>query len=444
MRNPFRNFYIHVRFFLGLSAVLLAFVLSFPFPFLLPFAKSLLVFFFIVVLVDTLLLFNKGVRLVCSRELPKVMSLGNEHELKVRVRNESTLAFQVVLVDELPFQFQDRNNSHKLRLLPNAEEHVTYLLRPVQRGAYFFGHINAFLTTKISFVERRIIAKVAQEVPVYPSIMDVKKYELRASSKLSNFFGVKKIRRIGHSYEFEQISDYQKGDNYQSINWKATSKTHRLMVNKYTDEKSQPIYSFIDKSRYMKMPFHEMTLLDYAINASLIISSTVLKKDDKAGLLTFSDGIESFVKAENRRDQLTKILDVLYKQEEAKVEANYELMYAYARKAINSRSLIFLFANFDTVFALERVLPVLRKIARTHMLVVVVFENTELEDYYSRDAADTLEIYNQTIAQKVAFEKKQVIYQLRKYAIQVMYTKPEDLSLNSLNKYLELKSRGMI
>ena len=144
------------------------------------------------------------------------------------------------------------------------------------------------------------------------------------------------------------------------------------MVNKYTDEKSQPIYSLIDKSRYMKMPFYGMSLLDYAINASLVISNSVLKKDDKAGLLTFSDRVETYVKASKQRNQIGRILEVMYREGETKREANYELMYSYIRKNISSRSLLFLFSNFDTSFALERVLPVLRKINRHHLLVVPV------------------------------------------------------------------------
>lgn len=372
------------------------------------------------------------------------MSLGNENSTSIQVTNRSRYAFSIELIDELPYQFQNRTGSYQFKLSENEEKIIKKDLRPIVRGEYEFGKVQLFIKTNISIIERRISFDVEQMVPVYPSIMDVKKYELRSSARLTNYLGVKRIRRIGQSYEFEQISEYQRGDNYQNINWKATSKTRRLMVNKYTDEKSQPIYSFIDKSRYMKMPFHQMSLLDYAINASLIITSSVLKKDDKAGLLTFSDRVESFVKADKRRNQMGRILETLYREGETKREANYELMYSYIRKSVTTRSLIFLFANFDSAYALERVLPVLRKISKYHLLVVIVFENTELEEFYQSPAKDVGAIYDHTIAQKFAFEKKQVIHQLKNHAIQVIYTKPEELSLNALNKYLELKSRGMI
>jgi len=372
------------------------------------------------------------------------MSLGNENRITTSLENNSGIALDISLADEIPYQFQVREQLHRFKLKTRDSKVISSDLRPIVRGEYEFGKVRIFIKSALAVVERRISFDLEEMVPVYPSIIDVKKYEIKTSSRLNNFLGVKKIRRIGQSYEFEQISEYQRGDNYQSINWKATGKTRKLMVNKYTDEKSQPIYSLIDKSRYMKMPFFGMSLLDYSINASLVISNSALKKDDRAGLLTFSDKVETYVKASKQRNQVGKILEVLYREDETKREANYELMYSYLRKNISSRSLLFLFSNFDTSYALERVLPVLRKINRHHLLVVILFVNAEMENFYELPAQNVGDIYDHTIARKIAFEKKQVIHQLQHHAIQVIYTKPEELTLNTLNKYLELKSRGMI
>ena len=87
--------------------------------------------------------------------------------------------------------------------------------------------------------------------------------------------------------EFEHIKEYVVGDDFRTVNWKATARRGALMVNNYQDEKSQQVFCLIDKGRVMKMPFEGMTLLDYAINASLAMSSVAIKKDDKAGLITF-------------------------------------------------------------------------------------------------------------------------------------------------------------
>ena len=86
------------------------------------------------------------------------------------------------------------------------------------------------------------------------------------------------------------------------------------MVNQYQDERSQSVYSLIDKSRTMKMPFDGMTLLDHSINSSLVISNIALRKDDKIGLMTFSDKLGVHIKADKLGGQLFKILENLYRQ----------------------------------------------------------------------------------------------------------------------------------
>ena len=125
--------------------------------------------------------------------------------------------------------------------------------------------------------------------------------------------GVKKIRKIGQSMEFEQIKEYVKGDDYRSINWKATARKEGLMVNNYTDERSQQIYCLINKGRVMKMPFDGMTLLDYAINASLVLSNVALTRQDKAGIITFEKSLDTFLQADKKPTQMNLLLESLYR-----------------------------------------------------------------------------------------------------------------------------------
>jgi uncharacterized protein (DUF58 family) len=93
---------------------------------------------------------------------------------------------------------------------------------------------------------------------------------------------------------------------------------------------------------------------------------------------------------------------------------------------------------------MERVLPILRRISNLHLLVVVFFENTEMRAYTEREVNTTQDIYFQTIARQFLTEKQQIVQTLKQYGIQSILTSPEELSINTVNKYLELKSRGLI
>lgn len=444
MINPVKNTYLTNRFFLAGVALVVLCILGFIFPVLFPVAQIALVGFVAICAVDMMLLFRRSSNVTCSRITGKMFSLGNENLVQLSVVNRSAQKLKITIIDEIPFQFQKRDMRMRIELKPGEKQLLGYNLRPVIRGEYVFNTINLFVQTNFGMVQRRFVMDANEMVRVYPSVIDMKKYELLAMSKISIYQGVKKIRRLGHSYEFEQIKNYVHGDDFRSINWKATSRRADLMVNQYEDERSQQIYSLIDKSRTMRMPFNGLSLLDYSINASLVISNIALKKHDKAGLFTFSDKIGSSIKAEKGRHQLRRILEALYNEEERKMEANYELMYNGVRNLIRGRSLIFFYTNFESLYALERVLPLLRKINSTHLLVVMFFENTEVKDFSSSPAKDVEEIYLKTIAQKFVSEKNQVVQLLRQYGIQSILTRPEDLSINTVNKYLELKARGMI
>src|SRR5690606_16946889 len=215
-------------------------------------------------------------------------------------------------IDELPIQFQKRDFSYQSTVNPNQNIDFNYSVRPVDRGEYVFGHLNVYTSSKLKIVKRKYQFQNEQMVAVYPSFIQMQKYDFLAISNNLTEFGLKKIRRIGNTSEFEQIKDYVHGDDFRTVNWKATAKRGQLMVNQYQDEKSQPIYSIIDTGRVMKMPFNGLKLLDYAINSALAFSNVALKKHDKVGLLTFSKTIESFLPATQKLSNLNVILQRLY------------------------------------------------------------------------------------------------------------------------------------
>jgi len=439
-----KNLFLTNRFFYGMACLIAAMMLSYAFPFLFPFVETGGILYALIVMVDVLLLFNKNTRVRIQRETPPVFSLGDDNPVTISLLNTSAIRLRGELIDELPEQFQIRDFVRYVDLLPNVMNEQMYTLRPVTRGEYLFGKVNLFLTSGIGLIRRRIGSEQRTIVPVYPSLLQMKKYELKTFARTATEYGVKKVRRIGHSYEFEQIKQYNKGDDYRSINWRATSRRAQLMVNQFQDEKSQQVYCIIDKSRVMHMPFNGLSLFDYAVNASLVICNIVLGKQDKAGLITFAETPKALIKAERSKVQLKKIIETLYKEKEGVVEANYESLYMAVRNFVNGRCLLFLYTNFESTYALHRVLPQLRKLNDQHLLVVVFFENTELTAQTSADVNTLEDIYTQVTAEHYMLTKIQLVQELKQFGIISILTKPENLTVSTINKYLELKSRGMI
>jgi len=438
------SIYLSNRFFLALGMLAGMFALSFSMTFLYPVAIGLSTLLLGITIAEIYFVFRQKKPLDGKRVVPNILSLSDSNTVTLTIHNNTNQSFRLQVIDELPPELEVRkfNFDTAIHGLENIQHQ--YHVKPFSRGKYHFGYLNCFLSTLLHFVQRRVQVAKPQMVPVYPSIIQMKELELKTLASIAIAPGIKKLRRIGHSYEFEQIKVYQRGDDIRSINWKASSKRNELMINQYEDERSQQIYCIIDKSRVMRMPFNGLTLMDYAINTSLALSNIILKKHDKPGLITFSDKLGSLIPAAQHNRQLQKILNALYGEKDRQVEANYDLLHYATRKLINGRSMLLLFTNFESNFALERVLPTLRKVNKNHLLVVILFINTEIEDFAKQTPKTTEDLYRQTTAEKFLYEKKQMTHRLRQYGIQTIITRPEDLSINSINKYLELKSKGMI
>ena len=420
------------------------FVISFLFPFIFWPIIGLLLLFIILVFYDFIFLFFKKQKLVCQRMVSEILPLGDISMVELQLLNLTGFRIYAKIIDELPIQFQKRDFNIQIILNDKDRKEISYPIHPTKRGIYTFGKAHVFISSFLGLVEKRQSFNIQKEVAVYPSILQMKQQELNLQKKLFLFSGIKKMRRIGHSYEFEQIRNYQIGDDIRCINWKATGRRNNLMVNQFGDEKSQQVYSIIDMSRVMLLPFNGLSLLDYAINSSLVIANTALLKYDKAGIISFSEKFGALVKADSKPTQLKTILETLYRLEESNLEANYEILYQAIKQFIKQRSLIILYTNFESYYSLERVLPILRKINQLHLLMVVFFKNTEIADYSYQPASDTEEIYQKTIGKRFLMDKEKIAKELAMHGIQCLLTGPEDLSTNTLNKYLEFKAKGWI
>ena len=440
----FKSFYIQPRFFYAGACIVILFVFSYYASFLFIIAQLLILIVLLLFFIDVLILFPGKGKIDAKRNLPDKFSNGDLNEIVITIKNQYFFLVDFIVIDEVPVQFQIRDFKRHIRLKPDQEYQMVYQLRPLQRGVYQFGSLNIYTSSKIGLVTNRFCFGDHDEVPTYPSFKQLRKFELFNINHSLQDVGVKKIRKIGHTMEFEQIKDYTIGDDVRTINWKASAKKNSLMVNQFQDERSQAIYSIIDKGRVMKMPFEGLSLLDYAINASLVISSIALKKQDKAGMLSFSNKVENIVVAQRRNSQMRMILESLYNIKTDFYESDFSRLYGTIKRSITQRSLILLYTNFETLESLNRQMAYLKAIARNHLMVVIFFKNTELDHVINKKASTVQEVYDKVIAEKFAFEKRLIVQELRKYGIYSILTTPKNLTIDTINKYLEIKSRGLL
>ena len=447
VRRFFRALYLTRRFFLVLVGVAGLFVAGYFWGALAFVARLTLTAFVALVALDLVLLFRRSrsgdPQVGARRRTPDRLSNGDWNEWTVEVENRYPSRVMLTVLDELPVQFQRREQGRNQVVPAGGRTVLRYAARPVRRGVYTFGTLNVYAATPLGLVQRRYRFAEGQEVPVYPSFLQMRRYQLLAASDRLQAVGVKKIRRLGHTMELDHLREYVRGDDPRHVNWKATARRDTPITNQYRDERGQPVYALIDTGRVMKMPFEEMTLLDHAINTALALSAVALQKGDRAGLVTFSSDVHRALPAERRGRQLHAIQEALYRLDTGFVESSMERLAAFLRRKAPQRGLMLLFTNFETRSGLDRQLPYLKDLARRHTVVVIFFENAALRRLLDGLPETTEEIYTKTIAQQFAHEKHEIVRTLRRHGCQAVLTAPEDLTTATLNKYLELKARGV-
>ena len=438
-----KSLYVTPRLFYAIAVISILFLISnwnssiYAIAWVLTFIMCLCVFFEI-----TMLFSSKGLK--GERLLPKKFSNSDQNEVAIQLHNLYPFKIDIAIVDELPVQFQKRDFFKKISIPGKHRNTYTYQVRPVDRGTYTFGNLNCYINSAIGLARRRYTFNHEQMVKVYPSFIQMKKYDFLAIDNRLSYMGLKKLRKIGHTMEFEQIKEYVIGDDVRTVNWKSTAKNGRLMVNQYQDEKMQPVYSIIDTSRVMKMPFNELKLVDYAINSALAFSNIALKKGDKVGLVDFSHKVNNFLPAQAKKTYLNIIMDSLYNIDSKFLDSDFGVLQALVRRKITHRSLLLLYTNFEHISALHRQLKYLQAISKKHVLVVIFFENTELRKMSAEDVYGSQRIFEKTIAQQFESDKKTMVRELQKRGIQTILTSPESLTVNTINKYLEIKAKGLL
>lgn len=435
--------YLTKRFYIVLAFLVLMTGAGYVFPLLFDVGRWMFLALVILVFVELFLLYHER-GMMASRTLSERFSNGDDNEVNIRVESIYTFPVRLEIIDEIPPVFQRRDVLFRLKLAMGEGKNIRYKLRPTERGVYSFGHVRVFASTPIGLVQRRFTLCQPCDVKVYPSYLMLTRYELLAMSNNLAEMGIKKIRKVGNHTEFEQIKDYVSGDDFRLINWRATARTSRLMVNVYQDERSQQVFNIIDKGRVMQQAFRGMTYLDYAINASLVLSYIAMRKEDKAGVVTFSDHFEDFVPASRRTGHMQNILEMLYRQQTRFAESDYSALVAEVNQHITKRSLLILYTNFANRISMERQLPYLLQLNRRHRLLVVFFEDHEVKDYLATRSESDEEYYRHVVAEQFAYEQRLIVSSLKQRGILALLTTPEALSVDVLNKYLEIKTRELL
>jgi len=415
-----------------------AYDLSFPQLGLAVMAVALLV-----ALLDNLIS-SRAARLEVSRELPQVLSLGAENPVAITVGSRSPRALRLLVKDDPPAEFITPSRQRSLLLAPYDERQVRYVTTPVERGDADFGdvHVRGLSRLRLSWWQRRV--RAAEGVKVYPSLVDVYKYQALARRGRLEDMGLRAVRMRGEGTEFESLREYVPDDSFRRIDWKATAKRAQPITRQYQVERSQNLMILVDSGRMMSAHCGPLAKLDLSVNAALMLAHVAATSGDAVGLLTFADRVKSFLPPSKGHGQTRRLVEELYNIEAELVEPDYRGAFGYMRNRARKRALVAVFTDLVDAEVSGQLLAYLGALAPHHLPLVVTVRDEQLAAISRQPPTDGVGAYEKALASKALHDRALVLARLRQRGALVCDAAPDQVVAMTVSHYLAIKRQGLL
>ena len=406
------------------------------------------------------LLAGDGRRVTARRGLASdKLSLGAWNPVQIELAN-ATARLQRVTVRDLPpqsFLTNPTTTVFSARLTAEAKSTLSYHARPPRRGDARFGDLFVRVDGPLGLVRRAFRQPAtAQPVRVYPSLRELRRYDLLVRRGLELQPQGRPVRVAGASTEFERVREYLPDDEFRRINWKATARRAQPMVNQFEAERSQNLVVLLDAGRSMsalaeREPDQDaedaepgLTKLDYALNSALLLAYVASMRGDRVALLAYADDVRTFVAPQRGRRALLATVQALYNLRAEPVEPDHGRAFDFLGKRNLRRSLVVLFTDLADRESSANLAAHILRAARHHLVVCVTLGDPNVRRPAERRPIDGPSLYEKMVAQELLDDRQAVLAQLAAHGVLTVDTDADTLNPKLIGTYLELKQRGRL
>jgi uncharacterized protein (DUF58 family) len=382
--------------------------------------------------------------LTLTREMPAKFSIGVPNAVVVRVRNSSGNAAYLHVRETPPAEFAGERSLGRVEVPRRDAASFPLTFTPPARGRFEFGRMGVRTLGPRGLAGWQFEAPTEAEVHVYPDIQAVNRYALLARKGTLFEMGVKAARYTGAGTEFESLREYEPGDDYRDVDWKATARRGRPITRKFEAERSQTMVLAVDAGRLMTPRVEGVTKLDRAVNAALLLAYLATEAGDNVGLLVFGRDVERYLPPRKGHKQFLAVMEALYAVEGRLEEPDYANALRYLAAKLSRRALIVLFTDLVGTEPSRRLLTVLGTLAPRHLPLVITQRNRAVEATAAAVPEAESQVFAAAVAEDLLRDKASALRVLRSRGALVLDVEPERLSVASVNRFLELKARGQL
>ncbi|MFX0099148.1 MAG: DUF58 domain-containing protein [Candidatus Hodarchaeota archaeon] len=371
----------------------------------------------------------------------------------VEIRNIGKKRFDFVEInDNYPVEFFDcvvGDPFISTRIEPKKVLKFSYILKPRIRGEFFIGPIELNVKDRLEFNnEAREVPDSYTDIVIYPPYSDLRKLDALRGRSLGKMFGAQKSVQVGTGTEFHGIREYQFGDEFRKINWRATARLGRIMVREYEMEKNINVLIALDSSSTMGAGAVLNTKLEFSIRAAVVLTKVALEHRDNVGAAIFQNnpkkkddpnkGVRLMDTGGGDR-QLFNMLDFIATTRSMGPKTLSIWVDSLIRR-LRKRHLIFLISDLESTQE-DLKLAFTKARARSHEMIIVSPFSPWFE-VFGREMSAA----ERAIAEAISEEMMQHVLETKSmgqsFGIPIVSAGPDDIISHVIQQYLKAKHQG--
>lgn len=372
-------------------------------------------------------------------------AVGAETEVRVTVENYTRGTISLFVKDEYPPHMK-LSGAREARLTVEGQSSaaLVYGLTPPKRGRFEFGQIAVRYLSRLNLVWCQTNAGQADVVKVYPNMRRAREAELKALGARSLVAAHRKTSWRGEGREFESLRDYVRGDELRHISWTATARRGKLTTRQYQIERDQTILIALDAGRLMTARIEQETKLDSAVHAALALMSAAARAGDNAGLMVFGRRIKTYLAPGRGHDHLDAALEALHAIEPEMIEPSYSRAFEFVAANSKRRSLVVLITDLVDEEGSRELLTSLKLLRPRHLPLVVTIADRDLKAVVSTTPDSTADLFTQSVAEEIMHHREAALRLVESQGGLALDVTAAALAPALLEKYLQVKERGLL
>jgi len=385
----------------------------------------------------------RSVQIIGERPAKIALALGENETETLLIRTDAARPVRMIVRQRWPELVESRASVQHGICRPGEVLRLEMPVRAIARGSATVERPYVAATLR-GIIERIVPTAKESELHVLPNLKAVARMHKQLNAFALRGAGARSAPRIGKGREFDRLRDYVQDDDYRDIAWRASARHGRLIVREYRLDRSQDVLLCLDQGHRMAARVAQVTRLDHAVNAAVLISYVCNRMEDKVGILSFDTDVDKGIIIGHGTAHLRAITGYVTSLEAAYRHTDYVALATALRRRVHHRSLILMMTVLPEREERFGLLRAVEMLAPQHLPLIVVLDDPNLEAAAKFLPADRAELARTLVARDLWMAKVELMRDLRGRGALVVRSTPEDAGIDAVNAYIDVKRRQLL